>query len=265
MERFASPVTVLFFLVFCVPTIVFPAQLPKAMRIAYPQFPPFHWQDQQGKLHGMFYEILSEAFEKRMHQPLQWTHYPWARCQEQLKAGRDDAILTVPTKARLRYTKTHPHPFFNKPLHLFTYRDHPLLKKIRQIQTLPEIQALHLSVITYAKNGWNQDHVAALGIKTLESAYLDSVWIMLARHRGDLVIEWPRAAKIDLQRLDLETKVIDSGVEVAQMPFHLLIQKNSPFVRLLGDFEKTLQTMKADGTLITILQRYDSPVGHKKH
>ncbi len=208
-------------------------------------------------MQGLFFEILTEALEKRMHQPLLWSPYPWARCQEQLKAGRDDAIITVPTRSRLQYTKTHPHPFFNKPLHLFTYAGHPLKRRIGQIESLAEIKSLQLSVITYAQNGWNHDHVATLGVKTLETAYLDSVWIMLARHRGDLVIEWPRAAQIDLQRLGLENTIEDTGAEVAHMPFHLLIRKDSSHIRILDRFEQTVQAMKTDGTLAKIIQSYE--------
>ena len=46
---------------------------------------------------GLFYDIISEALEKRMGISVTWTAYPWKRCQENLKAGIDDAILTVPT------------------------------------------------------------------------------------------------------------------------------------------------------------------------
>ncbi|MGD9950429.1 MAG: substrate-binding periplasmic protein [Desulfobulbus sp.] len=253
----------LFFLVlaFCCPAFgeitSSSAQFPDVLRIAYPNFPPFHWEDETGRIRGMFYEIVTEALEKRMHQHLHWTAYPWARCQELLKDGQEDAIITVPTKERNTYTWTHDHPFFYKPLHLFTSAGHPRFSEINRIRTLADIKDLGLSVITYSENGWHFSHIKSLGIKSYESASLHNVWVMLAAHRGDLVIEWPRGARPDLRRLGLQNVVVDTGIEVAQMPFYLLIRQGSPQVRHLGQFDRTIQSMVADGTIATILQRYE--------
>lgn len=139
----------------------------EVLRLAYPDFPPFHWKDNQGQMRGIFYEILTEALERRMQQHVVWTAYPWARCQQQVKAGSEDAIITVPTRVRNSYTKTHQYPFFDKPLHLFTYADHPRFTEILRIKSLAGIKTTGLSVLTYSTNGWHRDHVAALGIKTM--------------------------------------------------------------------------------------------------
>ena len=235
----------------------FSAQSSSVLRIAYPHFPPFHWKDEQGRMHGLFFDILTEALEKRMQQRLQWTAYPWARCQEQLKNGAEEAIITVPTRERSRYTRTHEHPFFFKPMHLFTATDHPRMQAIMQIRTLADMKGLGLTVITYSQNGWNRDHVQGLGIQSHESPYLENVWMMLAEHRGDLVIEWPRGARPVLQRLGLEEAVIDTGHEIAQMPFHLLIGKGSDHVGLLDPFDRTIEAMIVDGTLARIVRQYD--------
>nr|WP_321464454.1 transporter substrate-binding domain-containing protein [uncultured Desulfobulbus sp.] len=233
------------------------AQPSPVLHLAYPNFPPFHWKDDAGRMQGMFSEILTEALEKRLGYQVQWTAYPWARCQEQVKNGREDALLTVPTQERSTYTRTHQHPFFVKPLHLFTTVDHPRRARINRLTSLTDIRDGGFSVITYSSNGWHRDHVAFLGIKSHESAYLENVWRMLAEHRGDLVIEWPRGAREDLQRLGLQDRVVDTGIVVASMPFHLLIRTGSGQEQLLTPFDSVIRAMQDDGTLAVIVNRYE--------
>jgi polar amino acid transport system substrate-binding protein len=233
-----------------------PCHAQPPLRIAFPSFPPFHWIDEQGKINGFFYEIIVEALDKRIGIATVWTVYPWPRCQENLKAGKDDAVLTVPTPERGVYTVTHKRPFYNKPLNVFTYADHPRLAEIKRISTLSDIQKGEFSIITYIGNGWHKEHVQPLGIRTYESPYLPNVWKMLASHRGDIVIEWPPGARPDISQLNLEDRIIDTGIMVASMPFHLLIRKGASQVDILDDFDAAISQMIADGTMQSILSRY---------
>lgn len=242
-------------------TTFFPARSTTAaeqppLRIAYPNFPPFHSLRTDGRVEGIFYDILVEALDKRMGLRLIWTPYPWTRCQENLKTGQDDAIMTVPTAERSVYTTTHKQPFFGKPLHLFTSADHPRLTEIMQIKTLADIKNLDLSIITYSGNGWHNDHVRSMNIKTYETPHLGSVWLMLAEHRGDMVIEWPLAAEPELQHLNIQNRIVDTGIILAKMPFFLLIRKDSVHAPLLDRFDATIEQMSADGAISTILKRY---------
>lgn len=76
---------------------------------------------------------------------------------------------------------------------------------------------------------------------------------MLAEHRGDLVLEWSKSAWPSLRRQGLQVRVIDTGIEVARMPFHLLIRNGSPHVRLLEPFDRTIEAMKTEGAIAAIV------------
>ena len=245
-------VTALFF------TLNLPALAQPPLRIAYPEFPPFHWVGSDGRMTGFFYDIITEALERKMGVHVVWAAYPWTRCQENLKRGLEDAILTVPTAERAEYTVTHPHPFYWKTLHVFTCADHPRLEEIRQLRSLEDLKRDGFSVITYSGNGWNKENVQSAGVRTYETAVLENIWKMLEKKRGDIVIEWPPGAWPDIRLAGLQDRIVDTGVRLSAMPFHLLIRKDSPFVSLLDDFDKTVRKMYNDGTIQSIVLGYQS-------
>ena len=225
-------------------------------RIAYTEFYPFHWTDKTGKVKGIFHDILTESLEERMGFSLIWTNYPWARCQENLINGKDDAIITVPTQERQVYAETHAHPIFIKPMNLFTYVNHPKLSQIMAVEKINDLKKRGFSVITYSGNGWHKKHIESVGIKTYESPYIENIWYMLSGQRGDLIIEWPFAAFPDIHRLNLSGKVLDTGIILSEMPFHFLIRKGHPRVSCLPEFDEIIQDMQASGVISTILKQY---------
>lgn len=227
------------------------------LRIAYPTFPPFHWAKANGEMTGFFYEIINEALQKRMGLKVVWTAYPWPRCQENLKIGKEDAIMTVPTAERATYTFTHNDPFYEKPLNLFTYADHLRIAEIEQIKTIEELRERGFSVITYSGNSWHKENVQSLGVKTFETSYLENVWKMLAEKRGDTVIEWPPGAWPDIQNIGASSQIVDTKATIAAMPFHLLIRKDSPLASILQEFNETIKKMRRDGTIELILSKYN--------
>lgn len=207
-------------------------------------------------MNGFFYEIITEALEKRMGVNVVWKAYPWPRCQENLKTGKDDAVITVPTMERAAYTVTHADPFYEKALNLFTYVDHPRMTEIMQIRKIQDLREGGFSVITYSGNGWHKENVQSLGIRTYVTSYLENVWKMLAEKRGDTVIEWPPGAWPDIRQAGVFASIIDTKITLSTMPFHLLIRKDSPLVNILPDFNETIKKMEEDGTITLILSKY---------
>ncbi len=226
------------------------------LRIAYPAFPPFHYVKDSGEMAGFFYEIITEVLVKRMGMKVVWTMYPWPRCQENVRNGIDDAILTVPTSERLEYTVTHRYPFYKKPLNVFTYAGHERISEIRKIRSIMDIKHGNFVVITYSGNGWNKENVESNGVKTYVASYLENVWRMLVEKRGDIVLEWPPGAWPDIKRSGTYDKVIDTANTIAEMPFHIMIRKGSPYISRLDGFDKAIMDMMKDGTLLAITSRY---------
>lgn len=225
------------------------------LRVAYPEFQPFFFRNAQSEMHGIFYEIVTEAL-RRQHVETVWEAFPWSRCQAEVREGRQDAMITVPTEERAAYTVTHAKPFYRKTMNLFTYANNPRIKKILAIQSLADIKNAGFSVITYSTNGWSKDNVETAGIRVLETPTLPSIWRMLAHRRGDLVIEWPPGAMLEIRKAGLENQIVETNIELASMPFHLLVRKGSPYASVVDSFDATIEQMREDGTLQRILSRY---------
>jgi len=234
------------------------------LRIAFADYKPYFFLNEQGAVEGFFYEIVSEAL-KRMGVESQWTPFPWTRCQVLVASGQEDALITVPTAERMQYLSTHVAPFYSKPLYLFTYANHPRLREIMALKTLRDIKAAGFSVITYSGNGWNKQTVGALGIPVLETPSLKAVWAMLAAKRGDLAIEWPGSAWPDISGQDLDGVIIQTSVAVTALPFHLLIRKGSPYESLLARFDAVIGAMHRDGTIRRILDKWGVEPGVSAH
>lgn len=226
------------------------------LTIAYPDFYPFFTQKDNGEMTGFFYEIISEALDKRIGVAVHWRPMPWKRCQEEVRAGRYDAMVTVPTPERLTYCRTHEDPFYLKKMTLFTYAGHPDLDRIQSIRSFRDIKDMGYSVVTYSGNGWHDKHISSLGIPSWETSEVHNVWKMLAARRGDLVIEWPPGVRLGMEKSGVTDKIIDTGITLESMPFHLMIYNGSGYTHILNRFNRTIKEMAGDGTMTDILGAY---------
>ena len=232
-----------------------PAAAQEPLRIDFPEFWPFFATEANGQIEGFFHDIVTEALA-RMDVKATWTPFPWPRCQEHVRTGEADAMVTVPTPERLYYAKTHTDPFYRKDLKVFTYKGHPRIEQIRSIRSIDDIFRGGFSVVTYSGNGWNDKHIKVRGIKTYETPKLENVWRMLANRRGDIAIEWPGGAWPDIIADGVEKLITQTDVTLESMPFHLMIRRTSPYADRLPEFNQVILNMKKDGTLDRIVDKY---------
>lgn len=226
------------------------------LKMAFPEFFPFFAESKEGKVEGFFYDLITEALDHRMGIPVTWVQMPWKRCQNLVRFGEYDAMITVPTQERRVYCETHPTPFYRKELKLFTYRGHDRLSEIQHIRSIEDIKKGGFSVITYSGNSWNKSNIEIIGIPTRETSEVHNVWKMLAAKRGDLVIEWPVGARTGMDRSGVTDRIVETEVSLESMPFHLLISKKSRFTTLLIRFNRVVEDMLEDGSIKEITAKY---------
>ncbi|THB75724.1 MAG: amino acid ABC transporter substrate-binding protein [Desulfobacteraceae bacterium] len=235
-----------------------PGQTPagQTLSIAHPEFYPFFERSDNGATTGFFYDIIVEAIDHRMNLKTRWGQMPWKRCQQQVRSGNYDAMITVPTDERASYSKTHTDPFYLKQLKVFTYRGHDRSNEILRIRSISDIKQGAFTVITYSGNGWHKKNISGVGIVSFETSEVHNVWKMLAARRGDIVIEWPVGARAGIEKADVVSKIVETDVMLDAMPFHLLISKRSEHIKILSRFNMIIKEMLYDGTIQKIISTY---------
>lgn len=228
----------------------------KALHMAYPDYAPYYSSTADGKVTGIFYELIHEIMESRMHVDVIWEEYPWKRCQSYVENGLADAMITTLTPERLEFAATHTHPLFVLPVIVFTYVGHPKFEYIKEIATFEDILKANLTVISYLGNGWVKKNAGSLGIEVIWTSEQDDVWSMLALQRGDIALDWPCFASPRIRKQNLEDKVLQTDAVVQSVSFYLLVNKKSQFTSLLPLFDETVQEMDADGTIHKIINAY---------
>lgn len=227
-----------------------------SIKFVFTDYPPANYVDEQGNYTGFLYDITCEAFEKRLNIPLEISVLPWPRCQELVKSGIYDMMLTIPTDERLNYSIATDIPVWRKVRVIYTYKDHPDVQIINGLNGLDDIKGSGYTIVSYRGNQGIRDEVEALDIPVIYASSVEGMYQMLAAGRADLIIEEESIAESNLQKLNLEEKIIKTNGIASESYFHLLISKRSPHAVMIYDLNRVLEEMQQDGTIDGILKRY---------
>ena len=233
---------------------------------------PFIWADDEnywpaiyrgsdGKPTGIFNDILTELFA-RLDIPLKKAVYPWKRAQKMVKEGDADGMVTVYTKERQAWLMA-TRPIWHIGETLFFRRDNPQVCKLLQLNSFEDMQ--NLRIVDIAGSGWTREEYKKHGINNIIWVpTVDSAFNMLAKGRADVFIMFnlnafnilskKRAAKGVL--LEGYQNIIAISPTFASLPFQLLINRESPFVKRIDDINRVLEVMKHDGTYQRIRKKY---------
>ena len=233
---------------------------------------PFVWADDEdyrpaiyrgndGKPAGIFNDILTEVFA-RLDIPLKKAVYPWKRAQKMVKEGDADGMVTVYTKERQAYLMaTRPIWYISETL--FFRRDNPRACKLLNLNSFEELQDLR--IVDMAGSGWTQEQYKQHGINNIIWVpTVDSAFNMLAKGRADVFIMFNLNAFNILSKKRAVKGVLSEGYQniiaisptFASLPFQLLINRESPFVKRIDDINRVLEVMKKDGTYQRIRKKY---------
>lgn len=222
----------------------------------FTHYEPANYVDDQGKYGGFLYEITAEAFENRLAVPLDITVLPWPRCQQMVRNGTADMMLTIPTEERLEYARATDSPVWIKSRLIYTYNRHIRMEEIDSLRGLDGIRESGFTIVSYIGNQWVTENVEALDIPVVYASSVEGMYRILAAKRADIIIEEPSIALSNLEKLGLTGRIIESEGIASESPFHLLISKKSPFLPLMDDLNRVLEEMGDDGTIKKILDKY---------
>ena len=219
--------------------------------------PPLIYCGKDGKPAGILYEIMTEAF-RRLNIPLKVDTYPWARAQKIVADGKADGMVTVLTNARKRLFRASD-PVLLVTEHVFTNKNNPRLKEILSIRSLKDLRPF--KVVETIGSGWTKENLKDVDITWVPT--VENAFNMVIKGRVDIYIANDYSGVAFIRRKIKEggsfsegyKNIIGNPYPLKTLAFRLLIRRDSPFVRILDDFNKTIHQMQMDGTIRQILKR----------
>ncbi len=219
-------------------------------------YPPLIYRGTDGKPAGIFYQIMTEAF-LRLDIPLKVETYPWARAQKIVADRKADGMITVHTIPRKQFL-VGSDPILLVTEHIFVNRNNPRIKEIMAIRSLKAIKAYR--VVETLGSGWTKEELK--GAKITWVPQMDNAFKMLIKGRVDIFISNGFVGAAFLQKKINEGGVFSEGYRtiitnpypLRTIAFRLFVRKDSPFVKILDNFNKTIHQMQMDGAIRHILE-----------
>lgn len=237
---------------------------PEHVTFVFTEWKPVFYLDQNNRMRGIYAEILTELFEKKLDIQLQFELLPWKRCQHNIQTGDADITIMLPTEERLQFAAASAAPLYRFYLNIFTYKKHPKLDEIRNIQSPQDIKRLNLVPVTNLGNGWHKKNIDAYGIKTDYLAEDIQLFEYLARKRADIVIDLLVPSLHYIRKQELEDSIEITDVRFGPLDMHLMISKKSKLIDSLPEIDEAFQQLKNEGAIDRIIQRYESLDGYSQ-
>jgi polar amino acid transport system substrate-binding protein len=185
--------------------------------------PPYSFVDAQGRLAGLFPELVTLAAGEWPGFQVSFQALPWARAQAMVSSGEADGFLTYPSEVRKLYAKFTPMPLFTEDIGYLVFRaDSPLKAKFAQLRSLADLRGLTLMMSVGSE--WEQDNIPpdiARIEKTNDRIKLST---LVKRQEGDFTIMGLEQAARLAGELDLVGKLAWQRVDFlpdSQVDFHL--------------------------------------------
>lgn len=172
---------------------------------------------------------------------------PWRRAQMMVQLGEQDAMVTLATAERGRYSVAVDEPLYHLPLHAFTSASHPRREELARLSHVSELKSWQ--VLSYLGDGWTQSHLESGGTSVAWSRDLATVLNQLALQRGDLTIAAEVEAMPVIRALGLSDRVVRLPNVFDTLDFKILISKQSPHLDKLPLIAAAIRSMREDGTI----------------
>jgi polar amino acid transport system substrate-binding protein len=214
-------------------------------RIAYHEdFAPFS-QRRDGRMAGIFVNIMDELLVKRLGLAVEHEGYPWARAQQRVREGHADAFVTVATEERRAYTVPTQEWITQGRLAMFVRTDEPQRARLAQIRNIAELRGFNIG--TYLGNNWVKSKFVDIEVNYVVNR--ESALKMLQAGRLQIVVDAANPTHAALRAAGMADEIVELPPALDISETHLCIGKQSPLLAHIRDIDVQLRSMKADGSL----------------
>lgn len=214
-------------------------------------YKPFAWQE-NGEMRGLQVDIIKEVLEKRLGFTVQHLGFPWKRAQLMVETGKADGLITFPSEARLAFSNKTAQALIANPIRLYTYKNHPRLDQLREINSLSQISGFQ--IVDYLGDGWAQDNLSGFNVTWLSE--MKDCLKYLALGRADLFIQSSIVTNYNIKELGLKDQIEKMSILAASASHHLMLSKSSKFNSKINQIDEVISSMISDGSLEKIKDIY---------
>ncbi|WP_432734874.1 substrate-binding periplasmic protein [Maridesulfovibrio sp. FT414] len=229
------------------------AEATSEIRFAYTSAgAPYCWEDNSGRMQGVFIDLLNEVFEKRMGIRTVHKGYPWSRAQRMVEKGEMDAFCTIATPIREKYADFCPTPILSSEVLIVTWKDNPGKSRILGLKSLDDLKGYR--VITYRGNGFASTYKGG-SITQVENSI--KALQLVAINRYDVFFDLGLHVKYYSRIAGVENDIV--GAPFAAYPvmkFRLGISRRSKWMSRIAEINNVIREIHEDGTYDAILSRY---------
>jgi len=221
--------------------------------VYFDQFEPFSWLE-DGRMQGMFIDVINEVFEVRLGIPVEHEGYPWKRAQLMVMEGTADAMCTIATSERREYALPVSTPVVRINFKLFTSADHPDRDRLAGIRSLRDLQDLSLVDIT--GSGW-----AATNLKDQDVHFVNTyehMFLLIKLGRVDAAVrnDWQTLYLIKKTGYSEDIVALPQPMTAEPMEYTILIGRNSPFAAEIDRIDAVLKQMEEEGVIQRLFEKY---------
>ncbi|GBC63519.1 ABC transporter substrate-binding protein [Desulfonema ishimotonii] len=223
-----------------------------SMTLAYfDDFAPYSWKE-NNKMFGILIDIADESLHRQMGIDVKHQGFPWARAQRLVKNGTAHALITN-GPLRKEWTQ-YSEAVLELKTTLFIKKGNPKLHQLEKIKVLEDLRPF--TMVDYRGNGWCKENLIDNNFKVFITDNQKMIFPMLIKERADVYINDSLVSRYVIKKLGLQSQIVEIPVKIDSVPFHLCIEKNSAFTKILPKFNKTILQMKKNGDLQKIIEKY---------
>lgn len=223
----------------------------KVMRLAYADYKPYSFFDENGQVVGFEIDILTEALQQRMGIKISHEILPWNRVQRLVEKGEVDAFIATLTDKRKSYAMPSDVAITHFVFSAFVRKNHQSIDMQKQY-TIEELKQFKIGAIM--GNGWVEKNFSSHDVYYIRD--MDLLVKFLLGKRVDMIVDNTYFTRHYLKTQKLKNDVIslNSVNKKAIMP--LLISKKSSFLSIMPEFNRVIKEMQEEGFLEKAHDKY---------
>jgi len=214
-------------------------------------WPPF--SSGNGKsVGGILPDLLQNLIGNRMGVATTHSGFPWKRAQHTVKAGKLDAMVTVPTVKRLEWSKSSEAVVYLVEMRAVVKRGS---KAERVLSANPQASALaDFRVCDILGNGWGMRFMKANAISYNTASDTSRCLNMISRGRMDVTVRSVAVANQKIRETALGDDLRVLPNTYGSMAFTLLVSRKAAGAdEFLKRFDGLIAEMKADGSFSKLI------------